>query len=254
MSIQLQFENGRNVEAYRIAQARAEDARLSAFGDEQLGKQGIGSVIKSGAAESMAVNRDAQIAADEKNKKDAVETQVLLASLKEQLKQEMADIDARRTEINDMREGIEDVFANGYVLEDGRISNEQAEKALREYEERTDETVDRANEGRVYAALQDQWDAFDREDIKMNKRANEIDHLNEVVIPRTENILNDPTQSVETKQQAIQEVEAKVDNSSFDGKEMLDKQSVMKESGYVSEANVAMQGITTDKNTLMMGL
>ena len=139
-----------------------------------------------------------------------------------------------------MRKGIEDVFANGYeVGEDGEITNAQAEKALHEYEKRTGKTVDRDDEAAVLAALHDQWEEFDREEERLNKRAAEIDYTVKVTIPNATRIMNDPDTPAAVKVETAQKVTDIVDHSSFDGKSIIENYGAMKSAGHDTDLNNA---------------
>lgn len=201
---------------------------------------------------SGASRKQQQLAVEgQKKHRELTEMQMLLIALHDELEQ----IEVRRTEINAMRDGIEDVFTNGYeVGSDGQITNEQAEKALREYETRTGQTIDRGDETAVLAALQDQWEAFEREEARMNKRAAEIEHIIEQDIPATKVALNSPTATVEEKLEASQTLKVAVGNSSFDGMGIIRDSQLMDGTGYKGERSAAVEGMTADANAFMEGM
>lgn len=192
---------------------------------------------------------------DAARQKDKTDLQLQLDAMRAELQNELTGLNARLDDIGDMRAGIEDVFNNGYdVGEDGRISNEQAEKALQEYEERTGQSVDRNDEAVVMAALHAQWEEFDRETEQINKRANEIDDALNIQIPQAERVINDPNSSEGAKQDAVQTVRVVVDNSASDGASGLDQTQKMADVGHTPDLNESAQTIQQDANALLMGI
>lgn len=227
--------------------ARDEAAHKEHLDKTFLHNNGMAETSKSASVidgASGAVRQAALIEREaDKRRMDSLDTQALLSMLRAELQR----IEIRRSEIGDMRAGIEDVFANGYeVSEDGKITNDQAEKALQEYETRTDTRIDRADETAVLEALHEQWEEFDREETRLNKRASEIERTINHTIPQARQTLADPNVSEAIKRETEQALKTTVNDSSFDGKAALDKLDQMAEVGHKTELNEDAQKIAAD--------
>lgn len=189
--------------------------------------------------------------ADQKRQRDNADTQILLASLRQELQGRLNDIDERLEDIGDMRAGIEHVFENGYELNDDRtISNDKAEKSLREYEERTGTKVDRENEGAVMSALHEQWEEYDKETEVLNKEAKDIHSFikNDLVEAQR---LEKAGMLNSTERDALLEEGSKL---AREGKGMTQTAEKHEASGYDSGLNAAATEIKADASSLMMGL
>ena len=216
MSLGTTFDKARNPSAFDATQSApvtlsfntAEDAvTLRKAADEQSnatnldhlqqneGNAALAGLVPTNRSASGADTRSTKESERKKQQDAALDrAQLMLERMRETLQQELDQIDQRRTDIGKMRDGIEDVFANGYeVGEDGRITNAQAEKALGEYEKRTGKKIDRDDDTAVLAALHAQWEAFDREEVQMNRRAGEIKHYMDNDLRKAEGIVADPS-------------------------------------------------------------
>ncbi|MBL4617748.1 MAG: hypothetical protein JKY46_08625 [Robiginitomaculum sp.] len=233
----------------QIAKTRADQEKLQAHQRQLSGAAEAAGEMTSAVGAQAEMRGDTQDA-KEKTRKNQTDTQLLLEALRNDLQNELNRIEERRDDINEMRGGIEDVFENGYDLgEDGKITNEQAEKALREYEERTGQTVDRNNEAAVYAAFADQWKAFEREEAQMNKRAKEIDNFIEKDLPEAERKLNDPSVSQAEKDRDFLETSTKAKGFMNNGADDIETKIIQQESGYEGQANGEAQKTMNDANS-----
>lgn len=241
----------RNAERAQQKNISFEDLKL-----DLLGKSSEVGRVGTNAGGGNTAEREAQRKKDDKSRADAMDrAQLLLERMRAQLDLELEQIELRRDEIGEMRAGIEDVFANGYeVGEDGKITNEQAEKALKEYEERTGTKVDRNDETAVLAALHAQWEEFDREEREMDKRAREIQDFQNGPLKRAEEAQNDPSLSEDQKAEiAEQTVEQGIEHGVL-GAELLETHDTHIESGRAPDVSEPTHVIVKERDMILGGI
>lgn len=263
------FDLKRDVSAYDAVQNDAQDAvEQRREADEAANAANLTELQRDGEAAKNAgvqtdargafgnADRDSRAEEEKKKRNDAVDrAQLLLERIRADLEQELIQIDIRMGEIEQMKAGVEDVFANGYdVGADGKITNEQAEKALREYEKRTGQKVDRDDEAAVMAALHDQWEEFEREEREMNHRAREIEDFKNGPLRTAEAAQNDPNLSQEQKDEIAKETVDQGIEHGVIGVDVLETYDTQIDSGHKPDVTKSVEVIVEERDMILGGI
>lgn len=250
MSIQLPetFKNATDIDThdamfdrYNPALLQAKQfAELDAFNNEELGKQGLGSLVKSGAAEAITSARDALIEQEEKNKQNTAEVLMLLASMREidaqiavyeeEIKELEEDIDALEVEIEELEDIKEKISDPNFDPDDPKNSDIMAK--AREHGITEQDIRDGTAGDKIDAKIADKKTAIDSNRDTIADRRSTIEGLQKdrkaLVEARVEAIkARDPDADVE-------ELEAEFDQESALDVEVLTQGE--RSSGVVLEA------------------
>lgn len=145
----------------------------------------------------------------EQNKKDREALSKAARNTQKILDQQLADIDRRLGEIEDMRAGIKRQIAaiengEGVELDEyGSLKDKDAEKSLQEYEKRTGKKVDRNDPEAVHKALLLQDEEFKRQHKQLTQHKTDINNAKLETRAEIEKINNDTSKTPEQKEVAI---------------------------------------------------